>query len=113
MVTNLHVIEGASKVVATLSDGRRLATELLGFDETLDIAVLKIEAEDLRPLAFADSEEVRAGQLVLRWEIPSACRRPSPKASSAPVSGSLPARQTKNFSRPMRRSIRAIPAVPW
>jgi len=64
VVTNLHVIEGASEVVATLSDGRRLATELLGYDETLDIAVMKIEAEDLRPLAFADSEEVRAGQLV-------------------------------------------------
>ena len=64
VVTNLHVIEGASEVVATLSDGRRLATELLGYDETLDIAVMKMEAEDLRPLAFADSEEVRAGQLV-------------------------------------------------
>ena len=58
------MIEGASEVVATLSDGRRLATELLGYDETLDIAVMKIEAEDLRPLAFADSEKVRAGQLV-------------------------------------------------
>jgi len=64
VVTNLHVIEGASEVVATLSDGRRLATKLLGYDETLDIAVMKITAEDLRPLAFADSEEVRAGQLV-------------------------------------------------
>ena len=64
VVTNLHVIEGASEVVATLSDGRRLPTELLGYDETLDIAVMKIEAEHLRPLAFADSEEVRAGQLV-------------------------------------------------
>ena len=64
VVTNLNVIEGASEVVATLSDGRRLPTKLLGYDETLDIAVMKIEAEHLRPLAFADSEEVRAGQLV-------------------------------------------------
>lgn len=64
LVTSLHVIDGASDITATLSDGRRLPVELLGYDETLDIAVMKIEAEGLRPLPFADSETVRAGQLV-------------------------------------------------
>lgn len=64
VVTNLHVIDGATEIRATLSDGRRLPCEVLGFDEVLDIAVLKIKAEGLRPLAFADSEKVRVGQLV-------------------------------------------------
>ena len=64
VVTSLHVIEGASEVAVTLSDGQQLPAELLGYDETLDVAVLKIGAEGLRPLAFADSEKVRVGQLV-------------------------------------------------
>ncbi len=64
IVTSLHVIDGASDITVTLSDGRRLPTELLGYDETLDIAVMKIEASGIRPLPFADSEKVRAGQLV-------------------------------------------------
>jgi serine protease Do len=64
VVTNLHVIDGATEIMATLSDGRRLPCQVLGFDEVLDMAVLKIEADGLRPLAFADSEKVRVGQLV-------------------------------------------------
>lgn len=64
IVTSLHVIDGASDITVTLSDGRRLPTDLLGYDETLDIAVMKIEASGLRPLPFADSEKVKAGQLV-------------------------------------------------
>ena len=64
MVTNVHVIEGADEIVASLSDGRRLPAKLLGADPLTDLAVLKIEAENLRPLSFADSEKVRVGQLV-------------------------------------------------
>jgi serine protease Do len=64
LVTNLHVIEGASEILVSLSDGRRLPAEVLGFDAMSDIAILQIEADGLRPLAFADSEKVRVGQLV-------------------------------------------------
>ena len=64
VVTSLHVIAGASEVAVTLSDGQKVPAELLGYNETLDVAVLKINVEGLRPLAFADSEEVRVGQLV-------------------------------------------------
>ncbi|MEX1044831.1 MAG: trypsin-like peptidase domain-containing protein [Chthoniobacterales bacterium] len=64
IVTNVHVIEGADEIVASLSDGRRLPARLLGADPLTDLAVLKIEAGDLRPLSFADSEKVRVGQLV-------------------------------------------------
>jgi len=64
IVTNLHVIEGADEIVVILSDGGRYPARLLGADPLSDIAVVQIEAEGLRPLAFADSEKVRVGQLV-------------------------------------------------
>jgi len=63
IVTNLHVIEGASEATVSLSDGRRFPAKLLGADPLSDIAVLKIDATGLRPLGFADSEKVRVGQL--------------------------------------------------
>ena len=64
IVTNLHVIKGSSEIVVSLSDGRRLPATVLGVDPLSDIAILQIEGEGLRPLAFADSEKVRVGQLV-------------------------------------------------
>lgn len=64
IVTNLHVIDGASEVAVTLNDGQRLPGKLLGADPVSDIAILKIDAPNLQPLSFADSEKVRVGQLV-------------------------------------------------
>lgn len=64
IVTNLHVIEGASEIVVSLSDGRRSPAKVLGVDPLSDIAIIKIEVEGVKPLAFADSEKVRVGQLV-------------------------------------------------
>lgn len=64
IVTNLHVVEGAREILVSLSDGRRMPATLLGADAVSDIAVLKIEANELVPLAFADSERVRVGQIV-------------------------------------------------
>ena len=64
IVTNLHVIDGAGEISVTLSDGRKFAARLLGADPLSDIAILKIEADGLRPLPFADSEKVRVGQIV-------------------------------------------------
>ncbi len=64
IVTNLHVVQDAGEILVALSDGRRLPGALLGADPLSDIAVLKIDAVNLRPLAFADSEQVKVGQLV-------------------------------------------------
>lgn len=64
IVTNLHVIDGATEVAVTLNDGQRLPGKLLGADPVSDIAILKVDAPGLRPLPFADSEAVRVGQLV-------------------------------------------------
>ena len=64
ILTNFHVISGANRVDVQLSDGRTLPAKFLGADQQSDIAVLKIDATDLPPLKFADSNAARVGQLV-------------------------------------------------
>ena len=64
IVTNWHVVKGASQVIVQLSDGRSLAAAIAGADQRSDIAVLKIAAEGLMPIAFGDSELVKVGQMV-------------------------------------------------
>ena len=64
IVTNWHVVKGASQVSVQLSDGRTLPASLAGADPRSDIAVLKVEGEGLIPIAFGDSEKVRVGQMV-------------------------------------------------
>lgn len=66
IVTNVHVISGASSVKATLFSGKTYdANTLIGYDSNADIAVLKINAPDLRALDFGDSDEVKVGEKVI------------------------------------------------
>jgi serine protease Do len=66
VVTNHHVIDGASKITVTLADGRTMEAELVGSDQRTDLALLKIEAEaDLPFVEFGESEEVRVGDWVM------------------------------------------------
>jgi serine protease Do len=64
IVTNWHVVNGASQVTIQLSDGRSLPASIAGADRRSDIAVLKINADGLQPIAFGDSELVKVGQMV-------------------------------------------------
>jgi len=64
IVTNWHVVNGAAVVTVQLNDGRSLSARVAGVDQRSDIAVLKVEAEGLTPIAFGDSEQVRVGQMV-------------------------------------------------
>jgi serine protease Do len=66
VVTNNHVIEGASEIEITLSDGTTLPAELVGTDPKTDIAVLKVEAGAPLPhVEFADSDATRVGDVVV------------------------------------------------
>jgi len=65
IVTNNHVVENARQVIVRLSDRQEFDAEVIGTDPRSDLAVLKIEANDLPFLALADSEDVRVGQWVL------------------------------------------------
>jgi serine protease Do len=64
IVTNLHVIRGTRTINVHLYDGRTYPARVVGADPLTDIAVLSIDADQLQPLAFGDSDEVRPGQIV-------------------------------------------------
>lgn len=65
IVTNNHVVQGATTVLVTLNDGRKFTARVLGRDAVVDIAVIKIEATGLPVLRFAKDDGVRVGQWVL------------------------------------------------
>lgn len=65
ILTNNHVIQGADEVQVTLNDGRVFPAKVIGNDRYTDIAVLKIDAPDLKPAALGDSGALRPGEWVL------------------------------------------------
>lgn len=65
VVTNHHVVNGANAIHVQLNDGRSLDAELLGSDPSTDVALLKIPAEDLSDIAFADIDTVKVGDYVV------------------------------------------------
>ncbi|ULG73638.1 S1C family serine protease [Macrococcus brunensis] len=65
IVTNNHVVEGASDIKVQLASGNKVDAELLGTDALTDIAVLKIKGDfNIKPIAFADSNKIRTGDAV-------------------------------------------------
>ena len=66
IVTNNHVVSNADEIFVKFSDGREYRTKLIGTSPEVDIAVLKIEAnEKFKPLEFSDSDKIEIGQ----WSI--------------------------------------------
>ena len=65
IVTNHHVVSGASSVTVTLHDGREYPATVVGSDSDYDVAVLKINATDLQPVTLGNSSNVNVGDSVL------------------------------------------------
>jgi serine protease Do len=65
ILTNHHVVGQADEVNVTLSDGRQLRAELVGGDEATDVAVLKIDADGLKPAKLGKSSALEVGEWVL------------------------------------------------
>lgn len=65
IVTNNHVVEGATSLRVKLSDGRRFDAEVVGTDPTTDVALIRIDAEGLPALPFGSSDDLRLGEWVL------------------------------------------------
>ena len=65
IVTNNHVVDGASKLKVKLNDGRSFDAKLIGKDSATDLALLKVEAKELPTLAFGSSDALRLGEWVL------------------------------------------------
>ncbi len=65
IVTNNHVVEGATQITVTLSDRREFSAKVVGTDPKTDLAVIKIDAKDLPSLKWAEYEKLQVGDLVL------------------------------------------------
>jgi Do/DeqQ family serine protease len=65
ILTNNHVVENADEIKVELTDDRTLTAKLVGTDKASDLALLKVSAGDLHPIAIGNSEKVRVGDVVL------------------------------------------------
>ena len=65
VVTNFHVVEGATSVDVVLHDGTAHAASMVGYDSTNDLAVLKVEAEGLIPASLGSSDDLIVGDQVV------------------------------------------------
>jgi serine protease Do len=93
IVTNNHVVDGATQVKVTLHDRRILTAKVVGVDKLTDLAVIKVDAKELPAIAWGDSTKLKPGQTVLAFGSPfglsgtitrgivSALDRPNPFAA--------------------------------
>ena len=65
IVTNNHVIENANNIIVKLSNGEEYQAKLIGTDTRMDVAIIKIEKDDLNSAIFGDSEKLRIGDEVI------------------------------------------------
>ena len=65
ILTNHHVIEGSSSITVSFYDGTSANAKLIGYDESNDIAVLKVDAKNLRPVTLGNSDNMNVGDTVL------------------------------------------------
>ncbi|MBR6825570.1 MAG: trypsin-like peptidase domain-containing protein, partial [Oscillospiraceae bacterium] len=65
ILTNFHVIEGSDSISVSLFDDRTYEAKLIGYDESNDIAVLKVDASNLPPVILGDSDKLNVGDTVV------------------------------------------------
>lgn len=90
VMTNAHVVSDASEVMVTLDDRRQLPATIVGVDESTDIALLKVDAEDLPAAELGNSDEVVVGEWVLAIGSPFGLDHTATQGIVSAVSRNLP-----------------------
>src|SRR5882757_7998897 len=70
IVTNNHVVDGATQIKVTLHDRRKLNAKVIGVDKLTDLAVIKVDAHELPAMSWGDSSKLQPGQTVLAFGSP-------------------------------------------
>ncbi|HEY1742234.1 MAG TPA: trypsin-like peptidase domain-containing protein [Granulicella sp.] len=70
IVTNNHVVDGATQIKVTLHDRRVLTAKVIGVDKLTDLAVIKVDAHNLPAISWGDSSKLQPGQTVLAFGSP-------------------------------------------
>jgi serine protease Do len=65
IVTNFHVVEGADEILVEFNDGNRVSGTLVGSDRETDLAVIRVEVDDLTPARLGDSRASEVGEWIL------------------------------------------------
>lgn len=65
IVTNNHVVQDADELTVKLNDNREFKARIIGLDKTTDLALIKIEADQLQPITVANSDDLKLGEWVL------------------------------------------------
>ena len=65
ILTNNHVVESADEIEVAFADGKKLLAKVVGSDPDTDLAVLRVEAQNLPAITFGSSEKLRVGDIVL------------------------------------------------
>ena len=119
IVTNNHVIDGADRLEVTLNDNSIYNATVIGTDPTTDVALLKIEADNLHVIPIGNSDELKVGEWVLAVGNPFGFTSTvttgivSAKARSVGAAARGRAMGIESYIRRMRLSIPEIPVARW
>jgi len=90
VITNAHVVDGAVDIRVGLNDRRELRASLVGADKSSDIAVLKVDADDLPVVKIGDSDNIKVGEWVLAIGSPFGFEHTATQGIVSALSRSLP-----------------------
>lgn len=90
ILTNTHVVQQADSLLVRMSDGRELSAEVVGTDERSDVALLKVDAEDLPTVRIGNSDELEVGEWVLAIGSPFGLEHTATQGIVSAVGRNLP-----------------------
>ncbi len=97
VITNNHVVVGADEIQVTLNDRRVFDAEVIGLDEPSDLALLKLEADNLPHVEFGDSDALRVGDWVLAIGSPFGLEFSAAAGIVSAKGRSVPGRSAYNY----------------